>query len=433
MNQLPALERTEQLTHTERTPERRLSDGLDYYKLTMGQVALETFPDAEVTFTMKNRAGEFPLAEYVDIDQLERRFETIRAQGFTPEEIAYFAGLKAQNGEARFDAPYLDFLADLQLADVSVTQDDETHDLAITAHGPWANVSLWETVVMSEVNEQYYRTLMDRQGLDEADVWREGDRRLDAKIVRLAARPDIKISDFGTRRRFSAAWHEHVVERLKNELPDSFVGTSNPWLAYKYELAPIGTYAHEMPMVYGGVSDEHGENPLDGHTRMMREWYGRYGADLSIALTDTFTSDFFFEDFTKEQAEAWRGLRHDSGDPIEFGERAIAFYEQYDIDPKSKTIVFSDGLDIDTIIRLADHFQGRVALLFGWGTSLMNDLGLRPNNFVMKATNVDGVDTVKLSDNEGKHTGPVQQVARYITLKDMRLHTQPISDTASAL
>ena len=433
MNQSPSLERSEHIQSNEPSPERHVSDGLDYYKLTMGQVALETFPDAEVTFTMKNRAGEFPLSEYVDVDQLQHRFEAIRTQGFTPEEIAYFAGLKAQNGEARFDAPYLDFLANLRLADVTVATDAETNDLAITAKGPWANVSLWETVVMSEVNEQYYKTLMERQGLHEADVWKEGDRRLDEKIAQLAARPDIKISDFGTRRRFSAAWHEHVVGRLKNELPDSFVGTSNPWLAHRFDLAPIGTYAHEMPMVYGGVSDEHADNPLDGHTRMMRDWYDRYGADLSIALTDTFTSDFFFEDFTKKQAEQWRGLRHDSGDPIAFGERAIAFYDQYGIDPTSKTIVFSDGLDIDTIIQLADHFKGRIMTMFGWGTSLMNDLGVRPNNFVMKATNVNGIDTVKLSDNEGKHTGPVQQVARYITLKDVRLQEHAVPDATPTL
>lgn len=396
------------------TPERHLSDSLDYYKLTMGQVALERFPAAEVTFTMKNRAGDFPLSQYVDIDELRSRFDNIAAKGFTTEEITYFAGLKAQNGEARFDQNYLDFLANIQLVDVDVSFDEQTNDLAINAKGPWATVSLWETVVMSEVNEQYYRNLMKANNLSVEDVWSEGDRRLDEKIATLQARSDIKFSDFGTRRRFSADWHDHVIGRLAAELPDNFVGTSNPWFAYKYDLAPIGTYAHEMPMVYAGMADAEGRSPLDGHTDMMNDWYDRYDADLSIALTDTFTSEFFFTDFTKEQAKSWRGLRHDSGDPIEFGEKAIAFYKENAVDPNTKTLIFSDGLDINTIIALADHFAGRINVMFGWGTTLMNDLGLRANNFVMKATNVNSIDTVKLSDNEGKHTGPTAQVNRYV-------------------
>lgn len=392
--------------------ERRLSDGLDFYKLTMGQLALERFADAEVTFTLKNRSAEHPLSEYVAPSALVERFSEIREQGFTPEEIAYFAGLQARDGTARFDEPYLDYLADLRLSDVAVST-DERGELAISTTGPWANASLWETVVMSEVNEAYYRNFLEANGLDEAEVWREGDKRLEEKIDVLRSRPDIQFADFGTRRRFSRAWHEHVIGRLADALPDTFVGTSNPWFAYRFNLKPIGTYAHEMPMVYSALSDAAGENPLDGHRRMMDDWQERYAGDLSIALTDTFGSEFFFADMTPEQAAQWQGLRHDSGDPIAFGERAIDFYEEHGIDPRDKTIVFSDGLDIETIQELADYFSGRVKLLFGWGTSLMNDLGIRANNFVMKATHVNGTDTVKLSDEPGKHTGPEALVERY--------------------
>jgi nicotinate phosphoribosyltransferase len=401
--------------------EHPLSDGLDFYKLTMGQVALERYPDAEVTFTMKNRAGDYPLARYVDTDVLRARFKTIIEKGFQPEEIAYLAGLQTQQGEARFDEQYLEHLANLTLTDVDIRIDESTNDLAVSAKGPWANVSLWETVVMSEVNEHYYRALLKEQGVSIDEAWAEGNRRLDEKIAILHDRPDIKFADFGTRRRFSADWQSHVIGRLKEELPDNLIGTSNPWFAYKYGIAPIGTYAHEMPMVYGALADKEGKNPLNGHSLMMREWFDRYDKDLSIALTDTFTSDFFFDDFTPEQAKDWRGLRHDSGDPFTFGEQVIDFYEQNEVDPRQKTLIFSDGLDIDMIIRLADRFMGRINVVFGWGTSLMNDLGFRANNFVMKATNVDGVDTVKLSDNEGKHTGPQTQVERYIALKDARL------------
>jgi len=414
----------EQLTYTpEHIPEteRHLSDGLDFYKLTMGQVALERFPTTEVTFTMKNRADEFPLSKYVDINTLKARFETITEQGFTPEEIAYFAGIKAQDGTARFDEPYLNFLANLKLSEVDVTLDEETNDLSVHTTGPWAAASLWETVVMSEINEQYYSGLMQAQGLNVDELWKVGDERLGEKIALLKERPDIKFSDFGTRRRFSAAWQDHAIGRLAKELPDNFVGTSNPWFAYKHDLKPIGTYAHEMPMVYAALADKNNQNPLDGHHQMMLDWYERYGDDLSTALTDTFTSDYFFSDFSEEQAEQWKGLRHDSGDPVEFGETAIEFYKNQNVDPTTKTLIFSDGLDITTIIQLADHFKGKINIMFGWGTTLMNDMGLRANNFVMKATNVDGIDTVKLSDNEGKHTGPQEQVDRYITLKNVRL------------
>lgn len=411
--------------------EANLSRGLDFYKLTMGDMAHEKHPDAEVTFTLKNRNRTQPLSEYVSAVELQRRLDRIREQGFTAEEIAYYAGLKAQDGEARFTQAYLDHIADMELPPVSITTSPDANDLAIETTGPWTDVSLWETVVMSEVNEAYYDKLMQSHNLTLDDLYAEGDKRLDAKIDKLANRSDIKFADFGTRRRFSANWHEHVIARLKSELPDNFVGTSNPWFAHKYDLAPIGTFAHEMPMVYAGLADANGNNPLDGHTQMLADWQNHHRGDLAVALTDTFGSEFFFTDFTPEQAESWKGLRHDSGDPIEFGERVINFYKHNNIDPQTKTIVFSDGLNVDKIIELADCFKDRINLLYGWGTSLMNDLGLPANNFVMKATNVNGVDTVKLSDDAGKHTGPIEKVERYHQAVAERLGAQAVHDVVA--
>jgi nicotinate phosphoribosyltransferase len=235
----------------------------------------------------------------------------------------------------------------------------------------------------------------------------------DEKIAILKDRPDIKFSDFGTRRRFSYAWQKHVVERVATELPDNFVGTSNIYLAHELGLKPIGTFAHELPMVYAALADKNGESPLDGHNRVLQDWEQAYKGDLSTALTDTFTTDFFFADFTPEQADQWKSLRHDSGDPIEFGTRVIEFYDNLGIDPQNKTVVFSDGLDIDTIVELADYFKGRINVMFGWGTTLTNDLGVKANNFVMKAVRADGMPTVKLSDAEGKHTGPADKIELY--------------------
>jgi nicotinate phosphoribosyltransferase len=394
------------------TTKPNLSRGLDFYKLTMGDVIYEHHPDTEVTFTLKNRDPDRKLSEFVTIDALQQRLDAIAKRSFSTEEITYYAGLLAQNDEARFTPEYLDHLANITLPDVTISY-DETGDIAVQSTGPWTDVSLWETVIMSEINEEYYQCLMETEGVSLKDILAEGDRRLNNKITRLQTRPDIKFADFGTRRRFSADWHEHVIERLAAECPNNFVGTSNPWFAYKYNLAPIGTFAHEMPMVYAGLADEAGDNPLSGHTKMLRDWQEHYKGDLSIALTDTFGSEFFFTDFTAEQAQQWRGLRHDSGDPIAFGERVIDFYKQHEIDPITKTLVFSDGLNIDEIERLADHFGNRIGILFGWGTTLTNDLGLKANNIVMKATRVNTKDTVKLSDDAGKHTGPEALVQRY--------------------
>lgn len=386
---------------------------LDYYKLTMGNVIFEQHPDADVTFTLKNRNSEQPLGQYVSAEKLSDRLDTLRTTGFQPDEIAYLGGIESQNGNAVFTQDYLDYLTTLELPHVTIEEDTTTQELSVYSKGAWPNVSLWETVVMSEVNEMYYENLLEDKDLTLEDIYAEGDRRLDQKIALLSQHPDIQFADFGTRRRFSLGWHEHVIARLKSELPAQFTGTSNPYFAYKYDLTPIGTFAHEMPMVYSALEDKRTGAPLDGHSRMLNDWETHYKGDLSIALTDTFGSDFFFEDFTGEQAAQWNGFRHDSGDPVEFGEKAIAFYLTHGTDPATKTIVFSDGLDVDTIIELHNHFDRKIRVMFGWGTSLMNDLGLPANNFVMKATSVDGAPTVKLSDDTGKHTGPEEYIARY--------------------
>lgn len=405
-----------------------LSGGLDYYKATMGQLEFLKHPDTEVTFELKNRA-DTKLSEYVDANELHERLDAKR-DGWQPEEIAYLASLQNQDGSARFTPEYLDFLIDNPLPPIDISL-DERGDIAVSTTGSWPLVTFWETVVMSELNELYFTNKLAAEGKTLEDVYSEGDRRLSEKIEILKDRPDIKFSDFGTRRRFSYEWQKHVVERIATELPDNFVGTSNIYLAHQLGLKPIGTFAHELPMVYSALADEAGENPLDGHNRVLQDWQELYKGDLSTALTDTFTSDFFFTDMTEEQAREWQALRHDSGDPVEFGENVIEFYESHAINPREKTIVFSDGLDIETIVMLADTFAGRINVLFGWGTTLTNDLGLKPNNFVMKAVRANGAPTVKLSDSEGKHTGPTEKVELYQTKVADALAQAAMKETVS--
>lgn len=388
----------------------RLSAGLDYYKLTMSQLQYQRFPQAEVTFALINRSA-VRLATYVDVAHLQTQLDALRAQGFTAAECAYLATVRRSDGRPVFAPEYLAMLAKAHLPAVQVRLG--ATDLQVETQGPWPLVTFWETVVMALINEAYFRGWLAAHPHRAAEVWQTGQAHLATLVARLQAMPDVRFVDFGTRRRFGWGWHRHVITTLQAELPQQLVGTSNVALAAELGLRPIGTFAHEMPMVYAALAEKQGRNVRASHQVFLHDWYDLYESDLSIALTDTFGSGFFFDTFTAAQARAWRGFRHDSGDPVAFGEHAIAWYQRHDIDPRSKSIVFSDSLTIDTIAHLQQHFAGRIGVLFGWGTSLTNDVGLTPLNIVMKAVAVDGIATVKLSDHVGKHTGPSDKIAEY--------------------
>lgn len=398
-----------------------LSGGLDHYKLTMSQFQYEKEPDAEVTFTFKNR-GEQRLADYVDAEDLQTRFNRLREISWSDDELEYFKTIRTSDGSQLITNEYIDFLQSNKLPEIQVQVDTNTSDLAITSTAEWPLVTFWETIVMSEVNEAYFEGYIRNNSIDIMELYEEGAKRLDEKITVLQANPDIKFVNFGTRRHFSLRWHRYVDERLKQECPENFLGTSNLATARELDLVPSGTFAHEMPMVYCGLADSRDENIRAAHGAFLNQWYERF-PDYDVALTDTFTTEFFFEDFTKKQAENYQKLRQDSGDPIKFGEKALAYYEANGIDPKTKTIVFSDGLDIDEILRLHNIFKDRINIVFGWGTTLTNDLGIPALSIVMKATCVNGKETVKLSDEPGKHTGSEDKVDEYektFNVKDER-------------
>ena len=175
----------------------------------------------------------------------------------------------------------------------------------------------------------------------------------------------------------------------------------------------MGTNAHEEDMAMSGIMHGSDDEIRNSHQKVLQEWWEEYGWALSIALTDTYGTDFFFKDMTYEQARDWKGLRHDSGDPFKFGDRAIAFYQHYGIDPREKLLVFSDGLDVDTIIRLADYFAGRIKVTFGWGTNLTNDLGFPAISIIIKLLESNGHGTVKLSDNLAKAMGKPEDIERF--------------------
>lgn len=384
---------------------------VDFYKFTMGHWVFTHYPQVPVRYAFTNRTTRVRLADVIAEDALRRELDHVRTLRVNPSEIHYLRGTN-EYGASLFSEAYLQFLQGLQLPPYDLTYADGT--LHLTFAGPWAATIYWETLALSIINELYYRTLLARQKALERDVvFATGTLRLAEKIARLRARPEITFNEFGTRRRFSQAWHAYVVRMLAQELPGQMLGTSNTALAMQYGLLPTGTMAHEMFMVMAAMMSAHDETLRASHNRILQEWWETYGAGLSIALTDTYGSAFFFTDMTAAQAQRWRGLRQDSGDPVAFGEQALAFYARHGIDPRDKLLVFSDGLDLDTILKLADHFAGRIRVSFGWGTNLTNDLGLGALSLVVKAVEAQGQRTVKLSDNLAKATGDPQDIARY--------------------
>jgi nicotinate phosphoribosyltransferase len=383
----------------------------DYYKFTMGQFVRSPMDFTQsdggrqtVRYAMTCRTKDARLAELVDEGALREQLAHVRTLKFLPDELKFFRETRL------FEPASLHFLSGLLLPTTTVERTLDGYRIEV--EGTWSRTILWETYILSIVNELYGRGLMHERGLDPDKVYDEGDRRLEAKIARLKG-TEVKLVEFGTRRRHSREWQEHVVNVMSAKLPKQLVGTSNVALAKRYGLKPVGTMAHEIFMVQAAIAED--DRALRSSQRELLDvWQGYYGDELSIALTDTFGADAFFKDFNGVRAKTWSGVRHDSGDPVAFGERVIAFYSEQRIDPKTKTIVFSDGLNIETILMLQARFAERIDLSFGWGTDLTNDVGLPTLALVMKVVMAAGRPTVKLSDEPGKHSGPPDEIERYL-------------------
>jgi len=387
---------------------------LDFYKLTMGQLVFKKFPKVQVKYAFKNRTDSVKLAQIIPLELLSMELEHARTLRLNNSELHYLRGTNEYQ-DRMFSEEYLQFLKDLQLPPYRLGTDGVTGQINLLIEGDWATTIYWETIALAIINELYFLTQIQSMSDFERDVlFAQGKIRLAEKIHLLKAKPEINFAEFGTRRRFSRQWQDYVVKVLAAELPKSkFIGTSNTLLAMKHGLLPIGTSAHELPMIYSGIFHDNDNAIRQSHNQVLTDWWQEYDWGLSVALTDTFGTQFFFQDMTKEQAEKWKGLRQDSGDPFEFGEATIKFYEGHGIDPREKLIIFSDGLDVLTILKLADRFQNRIKVSFGWGTNLTNDLGLKPLSLVIKAVEANGHGTVKLSDNLAKAMGHPDDVARF--------------------
>lgn len=383
---------------------------LDFYKVTMGQFVFHRYSRVPVAYGLTNRTKGIALPDYINEAELRDELNKARDLCFVTSGLDYLAGLKAGDGPV-CRPEYLTYLKDYRLPEFDLENLGGTYRLEFS--GEWQEQIYWETIALSIITELFGQALVRKDNLRPKDLVDQCERRLCEKISLLRLYPEIKIIEFGTRRRFSCWFQDYVLHRLIEEIPNQLLGTSNVFLAQRYGLPPIGTHAHELFMFMSGIYHDSEDEIRDSHSQVLREWWAEYGYPLSIALTDTFGSDFFFSDFTEEQARKWRGLRQDSGDPIEFGEKAIKFYQSFGVDPREKIVVFSDGLDVHKIIKIYLHFKGRIQMAFGWGTNLTNDLGLPTLSLVVKAIRANGHGLVKLSDNLAKAIGAPEDVELY--------------------
>jgi nicotinate phosphoribosyltransferase len=364
----------------------------DLYKFTMWQALLHRHPGAhgEYEFKCRNEPA-YPLAELRA--EVEQELDHLCTLMFTDEEIAYLRGLRFIKSD------FADFLTVFRFQRKFIQVDTDGPHLRIRAVGPVVHVMGFEIYVLYIVNELYFRRFDRQAALAEART------RLAAKIAELRAfelEPvrgnGFSFFDFGVRRRFSGAWQDEVVATLAREVPQYFKGTSNVHLARKYALVPIGTMAHEYMQAFQAF----GVRLRDFQTAALEDWVQEYRGDLGTALTDVVGMDAFLADFDLYFAKLFDGLRHDSGDPVEWGEKALVRYAMLRIDPRTKRLVFSDALTIARALSLYRHFADRVMTGFGIGTQLTNDTGTAPLNIVMKLVRCNGQAVAKLSDTPGK-------------------------------
>jgi len=363
----------------------------DLYKFTMMQAVLHQFPSAQVSYKFKCRNPGVALAPYVQ--EIRDEIRSLCSLHFQDAELSWLRSLRFIKSD------FVDFLGLFRLNEkyiqVSALSNGE---IDIRIQGPWLHTILFEIPVLAIVNEVYFRNTQ------QVPDFLEGRRRLDQKIEALHAErlSDLKIADYGTRRRFSKAWHEELlrvlISRLGTGSSGQLAGTSNALFAMKLGLTPLGTMAHE----YLQACQALGPRLRDSQVFGFETWAREYRGDLGIALSDVYGIEAFLRDFDMYFCKLFDGARHDSGDPFTWGERMIAHYRDNRVDPMTKTLIFSDGLTVEKTIALYQQFCGRCQLAFGIGTNLTNDLGYEPLQIVIKMTQCNGQPVAKLSDTPGK-------------------------------
>ena len=379
----------------------------DLYKFTMMQVVLHQFPGAQVDYKFKCRNPGVNLAAHVD--EIRDEIRGLCSLQFQEHELAYLRAMRFIKSD------FVDFLGLMKLNEkyIAVTP-LPNGEIDITLRGPWLHTILFEIPVLAIVNEVYFRHRPHPPSLD------EGRARLAQKIDQLKAANmgDLKIADYGTRRRYSKDWQEEVLRGLAEGLQTGpngqFAGTSNVLFAMKLGLTPLGTMAHE----YLQACQALGPRLRDSQVYGFERWANEYRGDLGIALSDVYGMSAFLRDFDMYFCKLFDGARHDSGDPFAWGERLIQHYRDNRVDPRTKVLIFSDGLTIPRTIELYRQFRGRCLLAFGIGTNLTNDLGAPPDHeplqIVIKMVHCNGQPVAKLSDTPAKNMCDDEKYLAYL-------------------
>ena len=372
----------------------------DLYKFNMNQVIFHKHTDLTGEYYFKCRNDDVVFTEEMLLE-INEQIDHLCTLSFTEKELNYLRSIRFIKDD------YVEFLRLWRpIREYVHTSLDDDGKLDIVVRAPLFSGMQFEIYLLEIVNEVYFRMQYDYEKLVESAT-----RKLEQKIADFnSGKYTFKFAEFGCRRRLSREWQDVVVKRLSEET-ENCVGTSNVYLAMKYNLTPIGTYAHEFVQMYQGIDSI----PL-AYTNhyAMQDWYDEYKGDNGTALTDTITTDLFLLDFDRSMVNNYTGVRHDSGDPYEWGEKIISHYQKYGVDPKSKQLLFSDSLDFDRAQALYDHFKDKTKVSFGIGTFCSNDTDVRPLNIVIKLQYVNGRPVAKLSDSPGKSMCKDPEYLKYL-------------------
>tara|TARA_Y100000992_G_scaffold175430_1_gene118314 strand:+ start:530 stop:1822 length:1293 start_codon:yes stop_codon:yes gene_type:complete len=389
----------------------------DFYKLLMCQSIFRNKPDTSVIFSLINRSKNIGLAELIDEGELREQLDHIRSLSLSRGESTWLRGNTFYGKRQMFRSDFMEWFETLKLPPYHLEKKAGQYELIF--EGSWPEVMLWEVPALSVLMELRGRAVLNKMAKFELEVlYARAMTKLWEKIENLREIDDLKIADFGTRRRHSFLWQDWAVQAMLEGLEDKFIGTSNCLIAMKRDIEAIGTNAHELPMIYCALA-ESDEELANAPYQVLADWHEEHDGNLRIILPDTYGTGAFLKrapDWLKQ----WTGIRIDSGDPVEGAEAAIAWWKDKGENPEDKLVIFSDGLDTPTIRDLHQKFNGRVKVSFGWGTNLTNDFrglvsdgSLDAFSLVCKPIKANEKSTVKLSDNLNKAMGPSEEINRY--------------------
>jgi nicotinate phosphoribosyltransferase len=395
----------------------------DFYKLLMCQSVFRKNTQTQVTFSLINRSKHIKLAELIDEGELREQLDHIRSLSLTRGESTWLRGNTFYGKRQMFRPDFMEWFEGLRLPPYHLEKCDGQYELTFV--GAWPEVMLWEVPALSVLMELRGRAVLKGMGKFELQVlYARAMTKLWQKVEALRGVADLRIADFGTRRRHSYLWQDWCVQAMQEGLKDKFVGTSNCMIAMRRELEAIGTNAHELPMVYSALAEDDA-TLRDSPYKVLADWQDEYDGNLRVILPDTYGTSGFLKD-APDWLAGWTGIRVDSGNPATGAEMAINWWKSRGEDPTQKLVIFSDGLDVHKIIELQQQFAGRVRVSFGWGTLLTNDFrglvsndALSPFSLVCKAVSANGKPTVKLSDNPNKAMGPTLEIERYKRVFDV--------------